>query len=515
MSVKLPFLFSDGMVLQRNAKIKLWGIADEPVTVGFMGCEYHADPDMKGNWEIVLNNLEPGGPYTMTINEIEIKDVYIGDVWLCAGQSNMQLPMQRVRHRYPEHMHAFNPNIRQFTVPHCYNFKGPMNSLDGGSWVSVSQETIKDFSAVGYFFSKRLQDRYQVPIGLIVAAIGGTPIHMWVNRRLLKNFPELLSEAERALDDTYVTSLVAKDALEEDSFFEWIEKFDPGLLEKWYLADYNDSDWEERDLLLPWKGAGSVWLRKTVEIPEELAGKPATIFLGTVIDRDTVYVNGEAIGNTTYRYPPREYVIPSLPHGRCTITIHAISKDGGCFTPGKQYLLTTDAGSFNLNDTWRFRPGVQGAPPAEGDSINSIPSGYYNAMIAPLRNFAIKGAIWYQGEADEKNPQGYAEKFTALVHGWRKDWGYEFPFIFVELPYWGGGLTWNELRRDQWQLLEIPKTAMAAAFDLGEHNDLHPLGKQAVGDRLARCAMRVAYGEKMPHSPFEIVGYSPGHNIID
>jgi len=508
MGVRLPLLLSDGMVLQRNARIKLWGTADEPVTVDFMGCEYRVDPDIRGNWEIVLDDLQPGGPYTMNINEIRISDVYVGDVWLCSGQSNMQTSMQRVRHMYPEQMHASNQYIRQFTVQPCYNFKETMESIDSGSWVSVSPETIKDFSAVAYFFSKRLQEEYQVPIGLIVSAVGGTPIHLWMNRRSLKSFPELLCRADSCVDDTYVAKLSAKDIQQKESFLELVDKSDPGLSEEWYSDKYDDSDWEERDLLLPWTGAGSVWLRKTFEIPEELAGKPATLFLGTIIDADTVYVNGEIIGNTDYRYPPREYRIPSLPHGQCAITIRVISMDGGRFTAGKQYLLTTDAGSFNLKGTWLYRPGAQVMPFDEVNSLYSLPSGYYNAMIAPLRNYAIRGAIWYQGESDDKNPQGYAEKFAQLVDGWREDWGYEFPFLFVELPHWGDGKGWDLLRREQWKSLQVPKTAMAAAFDLGEHNDVHPLGKRLVGERLARCAMRLVYGERMPHSPFEIVGYN-------
>jgi sialate O-acetylesterase len=258
--------------------------------------------------------------------------------------------------------------------------------------------------------------------------------------------------------------------------------------------------------LTSWTGTGSVWLRKTLAIPPELAGKPATLFLGTVIDWDMVYVNGEAVGNTTYRYPPREYAIPSLPNGRCVITVRVISKDGGCFTPGKQYLLSTGEGSFNLNGVWRFRRGGQGSPLEPETSFHYKPTGLYNGMIAPLAKFAIKAALWYQGESDAGNPDRYAEKFDILVRTWRAAWGYDFPFLFVELPYWEGGPDWSLLRYQQWLSLEIPKTAMAAAFDLGEHNDLHPQNKQMVGDRLARCAMRLVYGEKMMISPFEIIG---------
>lgn len=507
MSIHLPPLLSDGMVLQRNAVVKLWGTSDEPVTLTFLGRQYHAVPDENNRWEILLHDLKPGGPYVLTINEITLHDIFIGDVWLCSGQSNMQIPMLRVKHMYPEELKNPNPNIRQFAVPQRFDFHGPAESLDGGSWLGASPETIGGFSAVGYFFAKRLYERYQVPIGLILSAVGGTPIHAWMSRGALDNFPELLHEADQCKDNTFMARIHEENIKCTENFFNEIDNTDPGLAGKWHSPDYDDSAWEERDLLAPWAGTGSVWLRKTIEIPPELAGKPATLFLGTLIDWDTVYVNGMLVGNTTYRYPPREYSIPELPKGRCVIAIRVISKDGGCFTPGKQYLLTTDAGSFNLNGTWRFHRGGQGTAPAPEIFFHNKPTGLYNGMIAPLKRFTIKGVIWYQGESDDANPSCYAEKLTALIKCWRTDWGWELPFSFVELPHWGGGLNWNLIRQQQWKVLQVPKTAMAAAFDLGEHNDLHPQGKQVVGDRLARCAMRVAYGEKMPHSPFEIVGY--------
>ncbi len=506
MSVQIPLLLSDGMVLQRNAEVNLWGTADEPVIVTFVEKQYHAKPDADGGWEVVLRDLQPGGPFTLTINEIIIHDVYIGDVWLCSGQSNMQLPMLRIRHMVPEELQASNPNIRQFSVPQRFDFHNPLDALEGGSWIGASPETTGSFSAVGYFFAKRLYERYQVPIGLLSTAIGGTPIHAWMSRGALENFPELLHEADQCADEAYVAKVQAEDINNAKNFFDKIDNSDPGLDESWYSPDYDDGEWEEHDLLTPWPGTGSVWLRKTLEIPQSLVGKPATLFIGTLLDWDMVYINGEVVGNTTYRYPPREYAVPLLPEGRCVITIRVISKDGGCFTPGKQYLLTTDAGSFNLNGPWRFRCGGKGMEPVPETCFHYKPTGLYNGMIAPLTRFAIKGALWYQGESDAANPHQYAEKVATLVRNWRADWGWELPFLFVELPYWEGGPNWAMLRQQQWLSLGIPNTAMAAAFDLGEHNDLHPQGKQAVGDRLARCAMRVAYGEQMPHSPFEILG---------
>ncbi len=505
MSIKLSPLLSDGMVLQRDAEVTLWGWADEPVAVTFLGQTYCANPDTDGKWSVTLRGLAPGGPHTMAIGSILLCDVYVGDVWLCTGQSNMQFPMRRAKHMYPEELRETQPRIRQFTVAQRTDFHGPRDDLASGRWAGVSPDTIEDFSAVGYFFAKRLFERYGVPIGLILTAIGGTPIHAWMSRGMLEGFPELIEEADRCSDDAYVARVQAEDAEGSRQFMEEIDRADMGLAEGWDAAEYDDRDWEERQLLAPWEGTGSVWLRKEITIPQAMAGRPAVLFLGTLLDADTVYVNGVCVGNTTYRYPPREYAVPPLPAGRCVIAVRVISMSSGGFTPGKQYLLSTEAGAINLNGNWRFHRGGQAAPPQPQTAFHYTPTGLYNGMLAPLRRYAVRGAIWYQGESDANSPDRYAEKFAAMARGWRADWAHEFPILFVELSEWGEGVHWDALRAQQWLALDVPKTAMAASYDLGEHNDLHPQSKQAVGDRLARCAMRVAYGERMPPSPFELV----------
>ena len=513
MSIKLPQLISNGMVLQRNADVKLWGTADEPVIVSFLGQQYNTLPDKDGKWELVLKGLEPGGPFIMKINDTVISDVYIGDVWLCSGQSNMQMRMQRPQYYYPEELQNPDCHVHQFAVPQRAEFAGPMDDLEGGEWIRSSPDTIRDITAAGYFFAKRLYESYRVPIGLLLCAIGGTPVHAWMSRHSLRNFPELLIDADNCLDKDYVARETKAGQKRTGDFLDGIDKSDPGLAEKWFNPDYDDSEWEERELLEPWTGTGSVWFRRTLDIKPESAGRPAMLFLGTIVDADTVYVNGEKIGETTYRYPPRYYHIPSLPSGRCCITIRVICRDGGFFTPDKQYVLSTENGSYNLNNIWRFRRGGDGILTEPETAFHYKPASLYNGMLAALCKYAIRGTIWYQGESDAANPNRYGEKFRELICGWRKDWGYDFPFIFVELPYWGEGPNLRLMRRQQWLALDLPNTAMAAAADLGEHNDIHPLDKQNIGLRLARCAMRLAYGEKMPPSPFEIIGVTPASSL--
>ena len=383
--------------------------------------------------------------------------------------------------------------------------------MDDGCWRGVSPQTIRDFSAVGYFFAKRLYAKYQVPVGLILTAIGGTPLHAWMGMDTLS--PELCAQAALFSDSSSLARVLRENAAKQDAFFTEANRSDSGLAEGFHQPGYIDSAWEKRSLLAPWNGTGSVWLRKSLEIPPCLVGRSAKLFLGTVKDWDMAFVNGEVVGNTPYRYPPREYDIPALPAGCCVIAIRVIFKDGGGFTPGKQYLLATEAGSLDLSGLWRYRRGGMAQPPQPEVNLIYHPTGLYNGMITPLSRFAIKGTIWYQGESNAEHPQGYADQFEALVRQWRTLWGYSFPFLFTELAYWGEGLDWDAMRKEQRKCLRIPGTAMAAAADVGEYNDLHPQGKRPVGERLARCAMRLAYGETLPPSPFEIAGSWGGFGL--
>lgn len=505
MAVYLPPLIADGMVLQRDARVTLWGRADEPISVAFQGQTRQAAPDADGRWSVCLEDLAPGGPYTLRINERLLRDVYVGDVWICAGQSNMQLSMQRVRHRYPSAMEDENPAIRQFAVPERYDFRAPAEELDGGAWLGATRESIPDFSAVGFFFARELHARYGVPIGLLQTAVGGTPIHSWMSREALAAFPALLKRADSFADDAHIAAVQEKNESNARRYWDALDGSDPGLKEGWRLPDYDDSGWEPRPLTEPWTGTGSVWLRKTLDIPPSLAGLPATLFLGTVRDWDMAYVNGEPVGSTAYRYPPREYIIPALPEGKMTLALRVVGNNGGGFTHGKPYHLATQNGSIPLGGEWRFRRGATAEPPIPDTVVAYQPVGLYHGMIAPLARYAARGVIWYQGEGDTARPERYAQKYAAMVRDWRKRWGMPLPFLSVELAYWEGGPTWDLLRAEQWEALAVEGTAMAAAADLGEYNDLHPQGKRAVAERLARCAMRVAYGETLPPSPFEVV----------
>ncbi|ABP65854.1 protein of unknown function DUF303, acetylesterase putative [Caldicellulosiruptor saccharolyticus DSM 8903] len=524
MPLRLPFLLSDGMVLQRDKKVKVWGWAEprETVTVNFLGKSYIAAADDNGKWEVTLQPMQAGGPYSMEIKSqnsvITIKDILIGDVWVCSGQSNMVVPMERVIDIYKEELDDCDiPLIRQFTVPDRYHFKGPKEDLDGGVWEPLNKETVLKFSAVGYFFAKALYKKYNVPIGLIKACVGGTPIEAWMSKDIVYNFLENPEELEKLKDDGYIESVKKEEETKIKAWFDYLDAFDIGLKNQplpFFEENYSPSDWKTVTIPGSWKEMGLdstigvVWFRKEIDIPSCMAGKPAKLYLGTIVDSDFTYVNGKLIGSTSYRYPPRKYNIPSglLKEGKNTIVVRVISNDGnGEFVKGKEYKIFTEECKLDLKGKWLCKVGVHAKEPLPPQTFWQYkPTGLYNGMIAPLLNYSIKGIIWYQGESNTDRPEGYCKKLCSLVEDWRKKWGdSNLPFLYVQLANFMEAKpqpcesNWAKLREEQRRaLLSLDNVGMAVAIDLGEWNDLHPSNKKDVAQRLALLAQKVAYGEK-------------------
>ena len=515
-------LLSDGMVLQRGPDVKVSGrgAPECEVTVTFMGRECKARAGTDGAWTVDLGACGAGGPYEMAVRcgaeETVIKDVLVGDVWLCAGQSNMELPMSRVRHMFPEELElAGNPDIRHFKVPQIYDFQGPRDTLSGGRWEHMSPQTIGEFPAVGWFFAKRLYERYGVPVGLIAAAVGGTPICAWMERSTLT--PPDAEEAAKWAVPGAAESVIREEQARSAAYYRMFDGADIGLREGWQAPDFDDGGWPERALDLPWdsemKKPGAIWFRRTFDIPRELDGKPYTVFLGTLTDADDVYIDGLNIGGTAYQYPPRVYGAGALKRGRHVIAVRVRNYYGkGGFVRGKPRVLACGGRGLDLNGLWRYQRGCTTTPHIGETFFNYKPSGMYNGMIAPLAGHDIKGAIWYQGESDTGNPGGYPAKFAAMVNSWRKLWGRDFPVLSAQLTHYsdpdggaGHAAEWEAFRKCQTETLSVPNTGMIFTYDAGEDNDLHPLNKQAIGDRFARAAMCLAYGDDAPHSPFHIV----------
>lgn len=510
--VTLPALVSDGMVLQRNQKLNVWGKADagEKVEVKFLNKNYKTTADPTGNWKISLPEQKAGGPYTMTINEITLKDILIGDVWLASGQSNMELPMRRLTPLYADEIkNANNQNIRFFTVPQKYNFKSPQSELDGGKWEATNPQTILNFSGVAYFFAKELSQKNKVAVGIVHASLGGSPIQAWMDENSLKKYPEYLDEAKKWQNDELIKSTESGEQALSKAWYAELDQSDIGLNQHWENFDLNDSDWKTMNIPGSWEDKegsfeGSVWFRKEINLTKNQAGKAAFLNLGRIKDADVTYINGTKVGNVTYEYPPRWYDIPAgvLKEGKNVIAIRISNGSGkGQFIADKPYYLEIEGNKIDLKTEWKYKIGAKMEKMAPGQTfIRWKPTGLYNAMINPLINYNIKGAIWYQGESNTGKPKEYGDLLTIMILDWRNKWNQkDMPFFTVQLANFMEPKSqpiesnWAELREQQRQVsLKVPNTGLAVIIDIGEWNDIHPLNKKTVGDRLALQALKVA-----------------------
>ena len=515
---KLSSIFSDGMVLQRGDKTKIFGttVENSKIEVWFLGEKYETVSNDKGKWSILLNKLEAGGPYEMVIKgaeEITIKDILIGDVWLCSGQSNMELPIERVMELYEDEILNYNnSNIRQFCASKNYVFNGPKDDLDEGSWKVLNQDNSLEFTAVGYFFAKEIYEKYKVPIGIIATAVGGTPIESWINEADLKKFNRFEEIIRKCKDSEYVSRVQEQDDNRINNWYEELNLNDEGLINLWNLEGFDDSDWGEFVIPGMWKDTcldkvnGSVWFRKEIFLSDEAASYNAKLYLGSIIDSDEVYVNGVLVGKTEYRYPPRIYKVDNeiLKVGRNIITIRVMSNTGiGGFIKDKQYKLAFENEEIDLSGGWKYKIGHRMDFNYDRTFFQFKPIGFYNSIIHPLRKYAIAGVLWYQGESNTGYPNDYEELFETLINRWRENWNNEYlPFLYVQLANYLAPEdsplldNWAKLREAQRRGLRIKNTGMAVSVDIGEYNDLHPLNKKEVGRRLALLAQDKVYNEK-------------------
>lgn len=522
--IRLPRLISDGMVLQRNAEVKIWGWATsgEEIKIDFIGKSYSAKSDTDGKWSVLLSDLEVGGPYTMEINasnHISIKNILVGDVWICSGQSNMVLPMSRVRVKYEEVIaQSENSNIRYFAVPDRYDFNIVHEDLQRGDWQSADPESVLKFAAAPYFFAKTLYEKYHVPIGLINASMGGVPIEAFLSEDALKAFPEHMATAVKVKDSSYINQIKRRERAASKAWYNRIYTLDKGYSEEkpWYDINYDASAWPTMNLPSLWKDGGLdpvngvVWFRKEIDIPASLANKAAKLNLGRIVDSDSAYVNGKFVGTISYQYPPRRYTIPEnvLQAGKNIIVVRIISNIGdGGFIKDKPYELIVEGQTYDLKGEWQYQLGAKMEPLPGETFFQYNPMGLFNGMIAPLTHYSVKGINWYQGEANAERPADYCKLLPALITDWRQQWNQpDLPFLYVQLPNFmepsaqPGESNWALLREAQFKSLSVPETGMAVAIDIGEWNDIHPLNKEDVGKRLALAAQRVAYGEDIVSS---------------
>jgi len=503
--IKLPAFFSDGMVIQKKSKIWGWCEPNQPMTIKFKDTSYEVVADNTGRFEVTLVADEFGGPHTLIIGNLTIKDVYVGRVWLCGGQSNMEMSIERARLLLEEHV-IEDSRIRAFQVEKNVRFDAPATDVVG-KWVTATGD-MNALYATPYFFARQLlstQDPSDTtPIGLICNPAGGTPIQGWLPEEIIKDtkYYESLLEVK---EEGYVER-VTNEA--NQHIGEWNDELyinDPGLSNGWNTKEFDDSKWKTRMLLdtADFPAHGSVWLRKTVTLPK--IDSPVTLKLGRVVDKVKVYVNGTRVTSVDYMYPPCTCVLPSdlLVEGENVIALWVVA-DGNHpqFIPGKEYALVYDKERIDLSGKWKWQIGK--VMPRQEHSVwfYNRPCGLYNYMLAPILGYSIEGVIWYQGESNTGSPSDYKELFTKFVKLLRESFGENLPVITTQLANFvdpgnpSFGRNWAELREQQRQCyLEIPNTAMAVAIDCGEYHDLHPMDKKTVGERLALCARRLAYKE--------------------
>jgi sialate O-acetylesterase len=525
--VRLPQLVSDGMVLQRDQKVNVWGWASpgEKLKVNFNGKVYKATTSQNGNWMLQMPAQKAGGPYSLTIdasNHIQLKDILIGDVWFCAGQSNMVTPMERVKEKYPDEIANANySQIRNFFVATASDVTKEHDDLPPGKWMAATPANVLNFGAVSYFMAKQLHLKYHVPIGIINASVGGTPIQAWISKN---GYHELQAYANRLkqFSDTAFVNKINRPVQARPAASAPFVQQDKGLAEpvKWFDNAYVPEGWHKFWMPGYWADQGVrglngvVWFRKEVEVPASMIGKPAKLFVGRIIDADETYVNGVKVGNITYQYPPRRYEVPAglLKAGKNTIVVRVTNTFGkGGFVPDKRYELTDGNTTIDLRGDWLYKVGQVFKPlrrsmgDSEGGfafSAQNEPTGLYNTMVKPATEYGIKGFVWYQGESNGGNAKEYNSLLKAIINDWRAQWhNAGLPFITIQLPNYGDTeyspveSQWAEIRDAQLKSLEIPKTALVVTIDLGEWNDIHPLNKRDVGNRVALAAEKLAYGD--------------------
>lgn len=519
--VRLPKLVSDGMVLQRDADVKIWGWASagEKITVNFLSTKYSTEADEKGEWKIQLPKLKAGGPFNMEIkgkNELVINDILIGDVWIASGQSNMEMSMRSLAAKYPEDIATSeNKFIRQFAVPRRHIFSKPMEDVSAGSWVSADPNSVLRFTAAGYYFAKDLYQKYKVPIGLINATLGGSRAESWMSEDALMPFPTLHEEALKYQDTAVIIQTEEEDRKRIAAWHQRAKETDASYADPegpWSKTDYDDSSWDEIEMPALWASSqlgpinGVVWFRKEFDLPEKFADQRAKLSFGNIVEADSVFINGKFVGGRPSQYIPRNYDIPAvlLKAGKNSIAVRVVCPSGrGGFVPEKQYAIILDSEVVDLTGTWKYKLGTKMESLVGSSFIMWKATGLYNGMIAPLLPYTIKGAIWYQGESNVSRAAQHRTLFPALIKNWREKWGQgDFPFLFVQLPNFNepqqepSDGNWARFRETQTATLTVPNTGMAVAIDIGEWNDIHPLNKKDLGYRLSLAAQKVAYQEK-------------------
>ncbi|HYK45665.1 MAG TPA: sialate O-acetylesterase [Parafilimonas sp.] len=524
-NVSLPKIFGDNMVLQRNKPIPVWGWADanEKLTIKFNQQTKSVTADNNGKWITKLDPEKAGGPYQLIVegkNNVTFKNVLVGEVWVCSGQSNMEMPIEgwgKVNNYEQEIKDANYPQIRHIKIPNTVA-SVPKDDIKSGEWEICNPQTAGDFTATGYFFARELYNQLKIPIGLINTSWGGTHVETWTSREAFENSDEFKSMiADMPALDLDSLAKIRRAAMEKR--MNELQGSLPNASEvaTWKNVDFDDNKWPQMQLPSLWEEKqlgeldGVVWFRKTIEISAADTGKPGTLELAMIDDNDITYVNGIEVGRTNSYNAHRKYPIPFGPFSAGKIVIAVRVEDtgggGGIYGEPGDMRLTIGDHVISLAGDWRFHvESVEGNASSVGP--NEYPTLLFNAMVNPLIPYAIEGVIWYQGEANAGRAYQYRKAFPLMITDWRKHWQQgNFPFYFVQLASWNAdngnsakGSSWAELREAQTIALSLPNTGMAVTTDIGNSKDIHPKNKQDVGKRLAAIALHNVYDKDVVYS---------------
>ncbi len=523
-STPLPFvspIFADNMVMQRGKANTIWGWSEpgDKIQVDIAGKSASgvAGPDRR--WEVKIQPPRAGGPYIMTIKgkqTLELHNVLVGDVWLCGGQSNMEVGLRMARNGAEEVKAANYPQIRFFTVaPHvAYHHTDVVE----GSWKAVSPETAERLSSVAYYFARKIQQEIHIPIGLVVDAVGGTPAEAWTSAdalRPLKDFDVPLAELDK---------LAAEKAPEYGNYvMHWYDQYDVGLKGKWAAPDFDDSNWKQVDIPGGFAELGVpetpavVWFRKEIVLPDPLPTGRALLFLGSVQRMDTAYINGTEVGASAWVENPRVYFIHDgvLKPGKNLVAIRVFKtepKGGFLGKPEELHLLLGDKTSIPLAGKWKAQLSVDARPPHPMpigfENWPVMPTVLYKGMLEPVAPLSITGALWYQGEQNSDRGFQYRKILPATIADWRTLFQQgDFPFYIVSLPKFAPHSAtptddgWADIRESQaLTAADVHNSCLAVTIDTGDPNNLHPKDKQPVGERLAFCALAKQYHKHVVYS---------------
>jgi sialate O-acetylesterase len=555
--LSLPAIFSDNLVLQQNTEVTIWGKAIPGTSVsvaGEWGIASNAVTAEDSTWQVKISTKKAGGPYKLNITaadtSIQINNVMLGEVWLASGQSNMEMPLKGWLPNNPilnsEQVIANSENrdIRMFTVSRNMSSEA-LDDLTG-SWKEANPDNAGLFSATAYFFARKLNAELGVPVGIIHSSWGGTPIEAWISKKKLsgdKDFIKTTKELEDLIPQArvynkWLSKLDAINILPSDERKEPFKNLD--VFDNYCSTPETDTkDWPS--IQLPTKIEqteigeidGVVWFRKQISIPESWEEKELTISLGPIDDMDVTFFNGQKIGGTEvegFWQKDRYYTIPAklVKSGTATIAVKVIDTQGGggIYGSPEQMMLhpngSIESRSINLAGEWQYKvvgqisgnqlflfnpeTNIYASRPILSMTLNSqTPTVLYNAMIAPLTSFTLKGTIWYQGEANVERANQYMRLMKMLITDWRSRFENEnMPFYFVQLAPWNynnkEGISSANLREAQRRSLSIPNTGMAVTLDIGDVDDIHPANKTDVGERLAFWALTKDYGKDIPCS---------------